>query len=84
MKEYATLVVTDVSDQYSWPIFSRQESRQESRQVHSDIGIGQQSMIENLCRQGWEVIDASVLPKLSMHDYSPRYAFILERTINET
>lgn len=73
MKEYATLVTDDVSSPYSYPVFSRRESKQD--------GCGSEGgMIQELMKAGWEVIDASMLPKLSTHDERPKFAFILERT----
>ena len=75
MKEYATLVTDDVSSAYSYPTFSRRESQQGS--WHDE-----NSVIQRLMKDGWEVIDASTLPKLAFtHEDRPRFAFMLERTI---
>lgn len=75
MKEYATLVTDDIASSWSYPTFSHPET-------HKGYPAGSGSVIQALMKDGWECIDASTLPKLSLTgEVRPRFAFILERTI---
>lgn len=77
MKEYVTLVTVNVGDPYVHPQYSRPD---QDFDRWPPVGVNE-SRLQYLQRVGWEVIDASCLPRLSTHDDAPRFAFILEREI---
>ena len=78
MREYATLVTDDISSAWSYPTFSHRETPKE-------YPAGSGSVIQALMKDGWECIDATTLPKLSLTgEEKPRFAFILARDLPST
>lgn len=72
MKEYCTLVTTDIS---SWVADLRFSSRETA-----PPGDPVEGQLQTLMGQGWVVIDATSIPKLSTdYSYDVRFAFVLER-----
>jgi hypothetical protein len=72
MKEYATLVVGNVTDAWVWPTFARQES---GMGWSTGEGAG---TLQKLLNEKWRVIASAVSIECCK---APSYHFVLEREV---
>jgi hypothetical protein len=78
MKEYCTLVTSDVSRGNDWPKYSRMPQPNVTTPMYPE------SQLHHLMRKGWSVYDATALSKLTRIEGTEEvvlFAFIMEREI---